>query len=128
MTCLVCLENIEFFAYHGYYPAEQMLGNRYSVDVQIETDFLQAAKEDALAQTIHYGEVYAMIQEQMAISAKLLEHLAYRIVAKIFEKYEKAYHIEITVRKHNPPIGAVCGASKIVLKLSRENYFKNFAS
>ena len=122
MTCLVCLENIEFFAYHGFQDEEQTIGNRYSVDIIIATDFLKAAQKDKLSQTIHYGEIYEIIKTQMQISARLLEHLAYRIIANIFENYEKASHIEISVRKHNPPIGGVCSASKIILKSSRENW------
>ncbi len=122
MNCLVCLENIEFFAYHGFQDEEQTIGNRYSVDINIETDFMQAAQRDKLSQTINYGEVYEIVKAQMQISARLLEYLAYQIITKLFEKYQKAYTIEVVVRKHNPPIGGVCSASKIVLKANREEW------
>jgi dihydroneopterin aldolase len=123
-TCLVCLEQIEFFAYHGFFDEEQKIGNRYSVDVTVSTDFLQAAQQDKLADTINYGGIYAIIKAEMEISARLLENLAFRMVNKIFHTYIEAREIEITIRKHNPPLGGVCAASKIVLKTDRKTWEK----
>jgi len=124
MNCLVCLENMEFFAHHGFQDEEQKIGNRYSIDVSIETDFVQAAQKDKLSQTINYGEVYELVSVQMQVSARLLEHLAYQIIGKLFENHPKAITIEVVVRKHNPPIGGVCSASKIMLKATREEWLK----
>ena len=119
MTCLVCLENMEFFAYHGYYDEEQKIGNRYTVNVIIETNFMRAAQEDLLEGTINYGEIYEIIKEKMQVSARLLEHLAYKMLNHIFETYPTAFKIELSIRKHNPPIGGVCESSNIVLKTDR---------
>lgn len=124
-TCLVCLEQIEFFAYHGFFDEEQKMGNRYSVDVTVSTDFLQAAQHDKLANTINYGSIYAIIKAEMAIPARLLENLAFRMVNKIFHTYNEAREIEIAIRKHNPPLGGVCAASKIVLKTDRQTWKEN---
>jgi dihydroneopterin aldolase len=57
----------------------------------------------------------------MKTPALLLEHIAYQIIQKIFAAFSTATIVEVVVRKHNPPIGGVCNASKIVLKMQREH-------
>jgi 7,8-dihydroneopterin aldolase/epimerase/oxygenase len=110
---------MEFFAYHGYYDEEQKIGNRYTVNVIIETNFMRAAQEDLLEGTINYGEIYEIIKEEMQVSARLLEHLAYKMLNQIFETYPTASKIDLSIRKHNPPIGGVCEYSNVVLKTDR---------
>jgi dihydroneopterin aldolase len=122
MNCEVSLENMEFFAYHGYYDEEQKVGNRYSVDVCIIADVGKAAEQDKLQSTINYEKIYALVKQQMDIKARLLEHFAYKIILQLFQTFATAKTVEVTVRKHNPPIGGVCGAAKIVLKMSIEEY------
>ena len=35
---LIQIENMEFYAFHGHYREEQIVGNRFIVDLTIETD------------------------------------------------------------------------------------------
>jgi len=39
----VALEGLEFHAYHGVYPHERSSGNKFEVDIMVETEFLEAA-------------------------------------------------------------------------------------
>ena len=39
----IALEGMEFFAFHGYYDEEQKIGNKYGVDLYIETNLNAAA-------------------------------------------------------------------------------------
>ena len=41
----VSLEGMEFYARHGYYEEERVIGNKYSVDVTLDVDFSEAASE-----------------------------------------------------------------------------------
>ncbi|MFY7787452.1 MAG: dihydroneopterin aldolase, partial [Thermoflexibacteraceae bacterium] len=81
----------------------------------------KAAENDTLQHTINYEILYQIAVEVMKTPALLLEHIAYQMIQKVFAAFGTAEVVEVVVRKHNPPIGGVCNASKIVLKMKREN-------
>ncbi|MFN4146614.1 MAG: dihydroneopterin aldolase [Runella sp.] len=112
----VSLEGMEFFAYHGTSEEEQKIGNKFSIDVVITTDFLEAAQHDRLKGTVNYEIVYQIVAATMQQSSRLLEHIAYKIIEGIREAYPQVDSIEVSVSKFNPPVGGVCTRSKITLK------------
>ena len=81
----VALEGMEFYARHGYYEEERIIGNKYSVDIVLDLDFTSAALDDKLEGTVDYEKVYEIVQEVMSIDAKLLEHLAGKMIKAIKE-------------------------------------------
>lgn len=99
------LENMEFYAFHGHYPEEQAIGGKYNIDLIIDTDTRLAEKSDNLNDTIDYSEIYRIIKKEMEIPAKLMEHLARRIVDAIRNSIKDADQITIKVSKLNPSIG-----------------------
>jgi dihydroneopterin aldolase len=64
MTGKVALEGLEFHAYHGVYPHERSSGNKFDVDVIVETEFLDSAFRDDLAGTINYEDLYAIVKRR----------------------------------------------------------------
>jgi 7,8-dihydroneopterin aldolase/epimerase/oxygenase len=112
----IALEGLEFFAYHGAYLEEQKIGNRYSVDINIETDFTNAAETDRLKETVNYEDVYNSIKEVMQQKHRLLEHIGHSIIERIRSQYPNIQEVEVAVSKFNPPIGGVCDRAKIVIK------------
>jgi 7,8-dihydroneopterin aldolase/epimerase/oxygenase len=112
----IALEGLEFFAYHGAYIEEQKIGNRYSVDITIETDFTTAAETDRLKETVNYEDVYDHIKEVMHQKHRLLEHIGHSIIERIRLQYPNIQQVEVAVSKFNPPIGGVCERAKIVIK------------
>jgi 7,8-dihydroneopterin aldolase/epimerase/oxygenase len=113
---IITLEGIEFFAYHGYFKEERKIGNKYSIDIVIETDLSEAARTDNLKATVNYEQLYQIARAVMEEKAKLLEHLAQRIIDRIYEKYPQIQSAEVSVSKFNPPVGGVCHRSKVTLK------------
>lgn len=112
----ISLEGLEFFAYHGAYIEEQKIGNRYSVDIIIDTDFTLAAETDRLKETVNYEDVYEHIKEVMHQKHRLLEHIGYSIIERIRIQYPNVQLVEVSVSKFNPPIGGVCERARITLK------------
>lgn len=112
----IALEGLEFFAYHGAYMEEQKIGNRYSVDIKIETNFLQAAETDRLKETVNYEDLYNLIRVVMHQKHRLLEHIGYSIIQKTREQYPNIQQVEVSVSKFNPPIGGVCERARITMK------------
>ncbi|WP_026995336.1 dihydroneopterin aldolase [Flectobacillus major] len=112
----ISLEGLEFFAYHGFYEEERKMGNRYQIDIQITTDFSEAAEKDQLKATVNYVDLYNIIAEVMKIKAKLLEHIGQLIIEKVREVYPNIDEVQVTVSKFNPPIGGVCTRAKVTLQ------------
>ncbi|MEJ0032338.1 MAG: dihydroneopterin aldolase [Bacteroidota bacterium] len=69
----VILEGLEFHAYHGVYPHERSSGNKFEVDIEVETRFSASAFHDDLSGTLDYEDLYKVIKTEMEKPSKLLE-------------------------------------------------------
>ncbi|WP_291786462.1 dihydroneopterin aldolase [Cecembia sp.] len=111
----VSLEGIEFHAYHGVYSEETKLGNRFTVDIHVDTDFRKAMLEDALQDTVDYVGIYKIAQSHMQEPVKLLEHLAHLMIKDILIAYPAIKSVSITIKKHNPALGGVVNYSVVTV-------------
>ena len=114
----IALEGMEFFAYHGVSDEEQQTGNRYSIDIEIDTDLQAACLSDDLSDTLNYGRVYAIIAEEMQVRSRLLEHLGHRIISRLKNEFTGMAKVTLQVSKYNPPVGGVVHRSKVTLEES----------
>ena len=98
------IEGMEFYAYHGHFAEEQVVGNRFIVDLTLFTDCAEASKNDDLMDALDYQIVYLIVKEEMQIKSHLLEHVAGRILDRFigFESIEK---VKVKISKLNPPMG-----------------------
>lgn len=95
---------MEFFAYHGCFAEEQIIGNKFIVDLEFSVDTKKAERTDDLSNTINYQHVYNVVKAEMEIKSKLLEHVAGRILHALKKQFPSATNIKITVSKLNPPL------------------------
>lgn len=116
----ISIEGMEFFAYHGCFREEQIIGTRFMVDIHLETDTRQAEYTDDLKQTVNYQSVYLMTREEMAEKSKLLEHVARRIVDRLFRDFTTVERVSINIAKMNPPVGGKVGSVSISFSETRE--------
>jgi dihydroneopterin aldolase len=54
---------------------------------------------------VDYVLLNRIVVEEMAIRSDLLEHVAHRIITRIFEEIPEVSRIIVAVSKLNPPIG-----------------------
>jgi 7,8-dihydroneopterin aldolase/epimerase/oxygenase len=101
---LIEIEGMEFFAYHGCFKEEQVIGTRFMVDIAIEVDTIEAESTDDLKKTLNYQSVYKLIKAEMAIKSHLLEHVGRRIIGVIRDHHPEAGHIRVKVMKLNPAL------------------------
>ncbi|OFX37927.1 MAG: dihydroneopterin aldolase [Bacteroidetes bacterium GWA2_32_17] len=101
----IIIEGMEFYAYHGHFAEEQIVGGKFIVDITIDTDTEKAGKSDSLLDALDYQDVYKTIKTEMETKSFLLENIAYRIINKLFEKYLSISAIVLKVSKINPPLG-----------------------
>jgi 7,8-dihydroneopterin aldolase/epimerase/oxygenase len=99
------LTNIRTFSYHGCLEEESKIGSEYRTDLEIKTDLRKAALSDSLRDTVDYVTLNRIIKEEMAIRSNLLEHVAHRIIVRIFNELPEVSRINLAVSKINPPIG-----------------------
>ena len=115
----ITLEGLEFFAFHGYYDEEQKIGNKYGVDITIESSLDKAGFDDKLSETIDYEDLYKIIREEMNKPSRLLENIGQRIMNAVFSNFSLVTFIEISISKFNPPIGGICKRAVVTLSSAR---------
>lgn len=96
---------MEFYAYHGCFFEEKMIGTRFKVDVVLYGDFIAAAKEDNLQKTVNYQSVYKDIETVMKQPVNILETLAFKITEVLKQNYMQLDKVKVTVYKLNPVLG-----------------------
>jgi dihydroneopterin aldolase len=76
----ILLNGLVFFGRHGCHQAERELGQKFTVDIELECDLSAAVESDSIDDTIDYVAIYneakAIIEGEPAY---LLESLAGRI-------------------------------------------------
>ena len=109
------MEDMEFYAFHGHYPEEQTIGGKYCVDLIIETNTEKAEISDDLADTIDYTELYQIVKNEMGKPARIMEHLARRILNSVKERMNNIGKITVKLSKINPPAGGKMDRFSIII-------------
>lgn len=120
MTSYILLENIRFFAYHGVAPQETTVGNEFVVSLRLKTDITRAMESDDVADTVNYAEIHQAVKEEMDIPSKLLEHVAGRIVRRLFNDFPTIESIDLKLSKRNPPMGADIETAGVEVHIERQ--------
>ena len=117
----VRLINAVFYAHHGVMKEEHRIGGRFEVDVNMEVDFDDAARQDDLGLTVDYEAIYKVVKRIVTENNfYLIEKLAYLIANEVLESYEIVHGVEVTVRKPNPPVGGPCDRAEAIFRKRRE--------
>ncbi len=112
---LIRIEDMEFYAFHGHYREEQIVGNHFMVDVTIETDTDKAGKSDELRDTLNYQTVYLVVKREMETTSNLLEHIATRILDALYNELSGIIKASVKVSKLNPVMGGRIGRVSVDL-------------
>ena len=102
---LIEIEDMEFYAYHGHFKEEQVVGNRFLVNVAIRTNCQAASKSDKLEDALNYQIVYQVIKDEMEEKSHLLEHIGGRILDRLYATFPEIHWAKIKISKMNPPMG-----------------------
>lgn len=116
---IVSLHSAAFFAYHGFYPEEQKIGNHFLVDIDVEFTPDADLADDDLNNTINYEWLYEITSAEMQVSRKLLETVVQAIIDQIKQKYTFIDGVTVTLKKLNPMVGAKTQYSSVSLSYKR---------
>jgi len=116
MSYEIKLEELEFHAFHGVHDYEQQAGNTFILDLCVRFPLSRLPLEDNIDKAPDYTILYQVAAEEMKTASKLLETVALSIHKKTWKSFPEAIHVRVSIRKLNPPIGAPCKASAVVIQ------------
>lgn len=119
MECCIFLEQLRFFAYHGVGAQEAVTGNEFTVDLRLTCQVEKAVESDNVDDTVSYADVYNAIRDEMEIPSRLLEHVAGRMVKRLYRDFPLIQKIDLKLSKRNPPMGADIRAAGVELHSCR---------
>lgn len=114
------LSHLHFYAHHGLYKEERILGGEFEVNVTVWHKE-KVALLKYIDDVIDYSQVYATIKKLMEEPTPLLETLVIKIASKILEQFEAAEEVNVSVKKIHPPIIAFNGNVALSYNLKRNN-------
>ena len=102
----IIIEEMEFYAFHGHYKEEQIVGNRFLVDLELESDLTVPSESDQLTDAVNYQQAYQIIKNEMRRKkSNLLENIGKRMLDALYDEMKGVEKITLRIRKMHPPMG-----------------------
>jgi dihydroneopterin aldolase len=113
------LTGIRALGRHGALEGEQDTAQPFEVDLEVEADLAEAARQDDLSKTVDYSLV---VDTAMTVVGqhryRLLESLAEAIAAGVLE-LDSVQAVTVAVRKLRPPVAADMASAGVRLRRER---------
>jgi 7,8-dihydroneopterin aldolase/epimerase/oxygenase len=101
----IFVNQMEFYGYHGVFPEETKLGQRFVVDLIVFVDLKKAGETDELEHSVNYGELFRVCKEIVEGKPfKLVEAVAEKIAETVLSQFIIVSEVTIKVIKPDPPI------------------------
>jgi dihydroneopterin aldolase len=114
----IYLNDLLFNGFHGVYPAETKIGNKFKVDVRIQmTPTINTIHK--LEDTIDYVQVYALIQKIMEVPTPLLETIVANIADQILEAHFLAESVYVKITKQQLSVPYFEGTTAVDIERNR---------
>ena len=108
------IENIKLWARVGVLDEERQLGQLFSLDIFLWTDFDKSTANDDIKKTIDYSELIEILKDQSKkICCFTIEKYSNAILEIINQEF-KLSKIKIILTKCNPPITGFDGKVSII--------------
>ncbi|RZK57629.1 MAG: dihydroneopterin aldolase [Pedobacter sp.] len=109
----VALKDVKFYAFHGFYPEEQLTGNHFSVDVEVT--FAPSIDTEDLSKTVNYEVINSIVIKQMKNTQKLLETVVKNILVELTDTYVFLQTAVVGIKKIHPAMPGDIGHSFVQL-------------
>ena len=101
----IYINNLEFIGFHGVFPEEKKLGQKFLVSLELIVDTREAGKTGDLTKSVHYGLVAQDVEKIfLEKSIDLIETCAEVIAEEILKKYELVKEIKVIIKKPWAPL------------------------
>jgi dihydroneopterin aldolase len=118
LTQTVALEDVKCFAYHGYYPEEQLTGGHFLVSISVE--FVHFGDTEDLKQTVNYEVLNTIIINEMRQTQKMLETVVRNMINQVVKSFPFISSADVGIKKLNPPMEGQIGHSLVKLSFRAE--------
>jgi len=116
----ILVHAIEFHGHCGVTAEERKIGQRISVDVEMEVDLRAASRQDAISKTINYAKVCQTVLEVgRSQSCRLVETLAEKIATALLKRFS-VKELLLRVKKVHPPLEEIRGGVTVEIRRGRE--------
>ena len=113
---IIELEAMEFYAYHGCFREENVVGNRFIVNITLKTDMTKPMESDNINDALNYVKVYELVRTEMQKTSNLLEHVTARILKTLYQNFPQIQWARVKVSKMNPPMGGQMERVSVMLE------------
>jgi dihydroneopterin aldolase len=107
----ISLHQIKVFAPIGLYPQEQILGNHFEVDIDVQV------AEFSQKKFVDYTVLNSIVQQEMKKPEAILEQIALNMHGEIKKAFSFSKKIKISIRKRNPPLSGSMAYAQVVFEL-----------
>lgn len=115
------LKRMVFYGYHGVYPEENKLGQKYIVDLDLRMDLSKAARTDDVEDTVNYAEIHALVKRIVeGPPVKLIETLTENIASTLLGTYTSIINATVSVTKPNPPFDITFDGVTVEMQRQRD--------
>lgn len=116
---LITINDMRFYAHHGCFEQERVIGTHFRVDLSFTTDTSKAEISDNIVDTVSYLDVYQVVKAEMMTPSHLLEHVARRVGERVLADFLAVDTVNVKVSKLNPPLGGQMDSVSVTLDLAR---------
>lgn len=119
----ICLKGMSFYGYTGVFDFEKHNGQTFLVDLTLCFSEIRAVMTDDLSDTVHYGEVFSVVQRVVETGKyNLIEYLAGRIISAVFESFPLIAAIEASVSKPDAPVEGIFESMSVRIFRERDDF------
>jgi dihydroneopterin aldolase len=119
----ISLHNIHLFAYHGVFPEEQKLGQKFIISVDLYADLTKICTSDLIDDGFCYGD---MTQKIITFCSHnqyhTLEALSHGLGKYLFFINKMLHHVIIKIEKPNAPINCHIDSVSVEIHRKRSDY------
>ncbi len=100
------VNEMEFWGYHGVFPEETKLGQRFRVSLSLALSLKEAGETDQLEKTVNYAEAFNICRAVVeGDPVKLVETVAERIANEVLSSFKGLVKgCKVVLIKPDPPI------------------------
>lgn len=117
---VITINRMSFYAHHGCFEQERVIGTHFEVDLTLTVDTTKAELTDNLDDTVNYLEVYQTVGRVMEQPSHLLEHVAHRIGEEVLCNFPGVQCVGVKLSKLNPPLGGQIESVSVSLEMARQ--------
>lgn len=121
-TAKIKISRLALHGRHGVLEAEQKLGQRFFLDLDITAEIGGATETDNVEDTLHYGQVIK--KASAAFNERhfnLIEAAAAHVADVLMADFPQILAIEVTAHKPAAPIAAIIDGLSVTIDKRRDN-------